>query len=271
MPNGPRLLSKNLTKFLMALYMPILLLAIASCQGFQQPEVVKEGSAGQVEEGKEAKQLDPSKELEKQLQDVTLSEKAAELPLFKDAGDFYRVGGKKKELYQSTKKVVVRFREGMRWETMSEIVSAEEALESLETAKQDEKYRLFVLNLKETVKPDQLEQPIHNLRGKAEVELTFPVYISKETGKELIIGNELIVKLKDGVTEEQLRQINAIHNVSIIRQLRGTSDQYILCINEPKRQNVLDVAEVYYNSKIVEWAEPNFISELDLSLDPNRK
>jgi len=195
--------------------------------------------------------------------------KAIKAPPFIDKGDFYRVAGKKKELYRSTEKIVLRFKKTVERETRSEIVARGEFWEPLERSKQISNRDLFILNVKEAVKPEQLQQMIDRLREEVSAELVCPVYIDKETGKELLVADELIVKLKDEVSEEELWQMNALHNVSLIRRLRGTSNQYILRVNDPKRHSVLEIAEAYYGTGIVEWAEPNFIFELELETTPD--
>jgi subtilisin family serine protease len=195
--------------------------------------------------------------------------KTTKAPSFMDKGDFYRVAGKKKELYRSTEKIVLRFKKTAGRETRSEIVARGEFWEPLERSKQVSKRDLFILNVKDAVKPEQLQQMIDGLREEVSAELVWPVYIAKETGKELLVADELIVKLKDEVSEEELWQMNALHNVSLIRRLRGTSNQYILRVNDPKRHSVLETAEAYYDTGIVEWAEPNFIFELELGTTPN--
>jgi hypothetical protein len=192
------------------------------------------------------------------------SKKKIKAPSFIDKGDFYRVAGKKKELYRSTEKIVLRFKKTVERETRREIVARGEFWEPLERSKQVSNRDLYVLNVKEAVTPEQLQQMIDRLKEEVSVELVCPVYIDKETGKELLVADELIVKLKDEVSEEELWQMNALHKVSLIRRLRGTSNQYILRVNDPKRHSVLEIAEVYYCTGIVEWAEPNFIFELDL-------
>ncbi len=197
------------------------------------------------------------------------SKKAIKAPPFIDKGDFYRVAGKKKQLYRSTEKIVLRFKKTVERGTRSEIVVRGEFWEPLERSKHVSKRDLFILNVKEAVKPEQLQQMTDRLREEVSVELVCPVYIDKETGKELLVADELIVKLKDDVSEEELWQMNALHNVSLIRRLRGTSNQYILRVNDPKRHSVLEIAEAYYGTGIVEWAEPNFIFELELETAPD--
>jgi len=192
------------------------------------------------------------------------SKKAIKAPSFIDKGDFYRVAGKKKELYRSTEKIVLRFKKTVGQETRSEIVARGEFWEPLERSKQVSNRDLYLLNVKEAVKSEQLQQMIDRLKEEVSVELVCPVYIDKETGKELLVADELIVKLKDEVSEEELWQMNSLHNVILVRRLRGTSNQYILRVNDPKGHSVLEIAEVYYGTGIVEWAEPNFIFELDL-------
>ena len=199
------------------------------------------------------------------------SKKAIKATSFMDKGDFYRVAEKKKELYRSIEKIVLRFKKTVEQETRSEIVARGEFWEPLERSKQVSNRDLYVLNVKEAVKPEQLQQMVDRLKEESSVELVCPVYIDKETGKELLVADELIVKLKDEVSEEELWQMNALHKVSLIRRLRGTSNQYILRVNNPKRHSVLEIAEVYYGTGIVEWAEPNFIFELDLVPEPTCK
>lgn len=95
----------------------------------------------------------------------------------------------------------------------------------------------------------------------------YPHFISQGSTKaEVLLTDEFIVKIKTGETREDLEILNRKYNVSIVVNMYGTKDQFILTVKNSPSSNALDMANFYQNQEIVEWAAPNF---MQLSAGPN--
>jgi len=74
----------------------------------------------------------------------------------------------------------------------------------------------------------------------------------------LILTDELLVKFKPDVTEEQIEALNALHNVEVIKKYPSTN-RYLLRVKDPTNMNTLTTSNIYYESPLTEGAIPNFI------------
>ncbi len=90
------------------------------------------------------------------------------------------------------------------------------------------------------------------------------VFRHPETGLHMILTDEIAVRFKREVTPAEIAALNARHGVEIIEQKSYAPNQYLLRVQDPSPQRALDVANAYQESGLVEWAQPNFISETRL-------
>lgn len=85
------------------------------------------------------------------------------------------------------------------------------------------------------------------LRVKQPKEITFPAYVE----------DEVIVKFKAGIAEEQIEKLNKEHGVAVIRTSRFKKFR---TLKIPERRGVYEMVEIYGRSPLVEYAEPNFFA-----------
>jgi subtilisin family serine protease len=95
-------------------------------------------------------------------------------------------------------------------------------------------------------------------------DFVYPVYQYPQSGLKVYPQPEVIVKVKPGT---DIFQIAARHNVSILRPLLFTDDQFVLQ-HFPNRTPFTVAAELSKNPNIV-WATPNFAKEVKKRFVPN--
>jgi subtilisin family serine protease len=88
------------------------------------------------------------------------------------------------------------------------------------------------------------------------------VFRDQQTGLRLVPTDEIIARFKPGVTEQQIDALNAGYGVERVEQLAYAPSQYRLRVLNPAPLRTLEVANIYYLSDLVEWAEPNFMAEM---------
>ncbi|AZJ20060.1 hypothetical protein CT694_10275 [Bacillus wiedmannii bv. thuringiensis] len=78
----------------------------------------------------------------------------------------------------------------------------------------------------------------------------------------MLVDDKFIAKFKPEVTKEQINEINAKHDVKVIKPVGYLENGYVL--QAPVKQdpmNVINVANSYYESGLTEFSHPNFIRE----------
>ncbi|MFN8456518.1 MAG: hypothetical protein U0401_17920 [Anaerolineae bacterium] len=80
----------------------------------------------------------------------------------------------------------------------------------------------------------------------------------------LILTDEFIVQFKEGVAQAQIDTLNSAYKVEIVSQLDWLPNSYVLRITPTTEKSVLELANLYHQNELVEWAEPNFVGKLKL-------
>jgi subtilisin family serine protease len=114
-----------------------------------------------------------------------------------------------------------------------------------------------------------LSRLLTGLEAKREVEFAYPAWIDPKTGGRLLLTDELIVRLKGGLAPAQIKDAFAARGLIVARRLAYSSEEYILRLRDPKKADPLAVSRELYESGLVEWAEPNFVQELQKDFIPN--
>ncbi len=100
-----------------------------------------------------------------------------------------------------------------------------------------------------------------------EILATYPVFVNPETGTELVVIDEVIVALPEGVSSEDVLSNNPL--VSSYRPLLGTPDQFVVTISSGTGERVLDAAVQLENDVRIAWANPNFYQSWQRFYIPN--
>ena len=90
-----------------------------------------------------------------------------------------------------------------------------------------------------------------------------PIY-TINTGLELGVTDEILVKFLDNVPQTQIEAINNLYKVTVIKK---TEIYHLLKV--PRGANALEIANKYFESGLVKFSHPNFISEAKVNYIPN--
>ena len=87
--------------------------------------------------------------------------------------------------------------------------------------------------------------------------------------RKVMVADHILVKLKAGVDEEQLQQINQRHQAEIIKEL-GSAQIYVVKFNHHAVETVSDAVVTYgLEESLIAYAEPDYLVQiLDVPNDP---
>jgi hypothetical protein len=85
--------------------------------------------------------------------------------------------------------------------------------------------------------------------------------VVREAGAEkpMFATDEFIVQLEPGVSLGQLQALNAAHGVVIATENPFVPGQFVLRVTDQSDATVLDLANLYHESTLTEFAHPNFV------------
>lgn len=102
---------------------------------------------------------------------------------------------------------------------------------------------------------------VNQLQALDQIDFAAPVFLDLTTRQRLVPTDEVIVKLKRGVSRADLVKLFSAPGLTIVRTMVGSSDEYVLRlprgIGDP-----LGMSRTLYESGHFEWVEPNFIHEM---------
>lgn len=85
-----------------------------------------------------------------------------------------------------------------------------------------------------------------------------PYYTLIEDGRELIPYMTFDVKLKDGVTQEQLETLATTNNVILVEKSAFLDGWYTLACTNDSKGNPVEMANLFYRSGLCEYSQPSF-------------
>ncbi|UCE49927.1 MAG: S8 family serine peptidase [Phycisphaerales bacterium] len=190
--------------------------------------------------------------------------------LAEDAGDFYRVNGRKIRLLRSLEKVAVRSLPGQDFSLMNQFQITEQPEGEFLVEHESSEHGIAVLQLSKLKSLRRLTETVHDLELIPGVVQAAPVYIREDSGLELIPTDQFIVKLAEGTSYAELEAFSEVLGAIVVRPLRGTADQFILFIPGSTPEELLSTCEIYWQDPAFEWAHPNFLSKaIKCAIAPN--
>ncbi len=185
-----------------------------------------------------------------------------------DAGDFYRVEGRKVRLLRSLTKVGVRHADGQ-GEGVRKSLESRGTIRPLTVERELPGEHLLVLRTQSVATLGQLCDTMNELRQHANVMDVVPVFIHGESGLEVIPTGQFVVQLAPLYTVWDLEAINALQGVTIVRPLGGTTDQFVLSMPGATCEELLAAVELYNENPALAWASPNFLCQVARYVMPN--
>jgi len=117
----------------------------------------------------------------------------------------------------------------------------------------------------------EMSRSLARLRARRNVDFAYPVWIDSKLGGRLLLTDEVIVRLKQDRASAPVREMLDARGLTIAREIAAGSGVFVLRLSEPKKADPLAVSRALYRSGLVDWAEPNFVQELQkdyLANDP---
>jgi subtilisin family serine protease len=177
--------------------------------------------------------------------------------------DFYYYNGGKILLTQSATELVVKVRQGA--DSAAVLATGAQVATEIHT-----EGRAFQLVSVPTAATDHalLARTLDRFAANTDVEFVAHAFIYGPTNTRMLPTDEIVVKLRPGGTKKELDTIAASLQLTVIKTLWGTSDEYALRLNSPSG-DPLEKARLLYESKHFQWAEPNFIRQYQKFSTPN--
>jgi thermitase len=86
---------------------------------------------------------------------------------------------------------------------------------------------------------------------------------------QMILTEEFNVQFKPEVTSDQIDLFNSQNNVLIVRESQWERNSFVLAVQEGTGTDALTMANLYHDSELINYAEPNFIRLLKPAFIPN--
>ncbi|MBU1627069.1 S8 family serine peptidase [bacterium] len=100
-------------------------------------------------------------------------------------------------------------------------------------------------------------------------EIKYAGYLYALEGKEIIIDDTFVCKFKDNTGFAKIENLLRSKNIEIVKRFDFAKNCYLLKINDWKQQNILDTCNQLNENKDIEFAYPDFYSELVPQYIPN--
>jgi subtilisin family serine protease len=121
----------------------------------------------------------------------------------------------------------------------------------------------FVLELSRPLSRAELLAFVRQVEKQGEVsglvqEAGLVLFAKDDPERPILLTDEMIVRLADGVDLVQLAELNNLHGVELVRPKPIAWDQYLLRVTERSDGDALTIANIYHEHKLTRWAVPNF-------------
>ena len=80
-----------------------------------------------------------------------------------------------------------------------------------------------------------------------------PVFLSSNENSELILGDSFYLKLESGAALQDLQNLNQKYNAVLEKEQDGL---YILTVKNNPLTNALEMANLYHDEQVIQWAMP---------------
>lgn len=177
-------------------------------------------------------------------------------------GEFFRVNGREIHLLRSLQKVAIRYVPGQGSAIRRSLEATRASKHPYYFDSEVRELGIAILQIERLKSLNDLDECIYQLEQYPDIERAVPVFIHEESGLEVICTDRFIVKLAAGANLADLDAINKRLSTTIIRRLRGTTDQFLLEFPRCTVKELLATCEVYYQDPGIEWAEPDFLGQV---------
>ena len=191
--------------------------------------------------------------------------------------DSYLFRGETIALRRSLSEYVVRFRAGSTPQANRTLVQGLVPAATVGTEARTEGRTFHVVTMPgagnsggtATLNPAQQATVLDQLRASGDTEFVAPVYYYPQSGVRMLPTDQIVARLRLGATRQDLADAAAALRLTIQEPMRGTTDEFVLTLSQPKADDPLERSRALAGSNLVEWAEPDFIQEYQKQMTPN--
>lgn len=122
--------------------------------------------------------------------------------------------------------------------------------------------RMVVLERSPRVAATRVKTVLEDLRRRNAVEFVTPLLLDPESKTRQVLTDEIVLRLKPGRTKRTLQALGAAHGVTIGKRNEFEPSQYVVKVPSPSGTQTLDIARSLDASDDVEFASPNFLTEI---------
>lgn len=172
---------------------------------------------------------------------------------------YYYAGEKKIKLQRLPDSFAVRYKKKTSSRTMEEKLRKEAFFADAEERKEMPQHRVVIVTVPHTRRAADTENSIAKLKAEDDVEFVTPVFRESQSGLRLVATDEITVRFKEGVSRKDIEKFNKTNGVTLIKENSYVKNQFLLRVKNAS--DTLKIANVYQQSDLTEFAEPNFITE----------
>jgi subtilisin-like proprotein convertase family protein len=181
--------------------------------------------------------------------------------------DYYYAGEKKIKLQRLTDSFAVRYKPDTTSKAMGVKLRADTYFADAEERKELPNHRVVIVTVPPTRLAADTENSIKKLETENDVEFVTPVFRESRSGLRLVATDEITVRFKDSVSQQDIDNFNQSNGVEVIKENRFVKKQFLL--RAKSAADTLKIANLYQKSDLTEFAEPNFITEARKAELPN--
>ena len=122
--------------------------------------------------------------------------------------------------------------------------------------------RMIVLHRASGVTSANVQAVLDSLHRVHLIEFVTPVLVDPDSHTRQVLTDEIVLRLKPGRSRRALAALKAAHGIEIERRNQFEPSQYIVKVPKPSGLQTLDVARSLDRSDDVEFASPNFLTEV---------
>ena len=173
----------------------------------------------------------------------------------------YTYNGKKYKLVVADDQIAVRTRNARKLSNAVQSEDGKKVLQNFKLTARFEDSDVSVLKLKSSVKEKQQKRDAARTTLKSEPELRFAgrVLLDEKGGEPVLYTENLVIKFKPALTQEQCEQIISAHQLKIKRKLPYAPNTYFVSTPEGTGLDVFVLAETMANLNEVEFCHPELI------------
>jgi subtilisin family serine protease len=179
---------------------------------------------------------------------------------------YYGEAGERIALRPSTRSLLVAYRGAAPERDRSALARGDERLKGIAESPEVARREAVVYRRSEAAAAS-LEAFSDRLRQSGGIRYVAPVYYRGT--RPVLVTDELIAEFKPEVTAAQRNALHAAHGVTVVRALTVAPNTFLLRVREPGPRGALDVANAYFESGLVRYAQPNLIKTHARRAAPN--